>query len=287
MTSNQRLASDSLDTLDAGISVLESFPGPAQSLALGEISARLDLSKSRVFRILTTLKRRGFVEQASRGGPYRLGYKLERLGSAVATVRSLPRVAVPVMRDLSQTLRGTIVLRVPDGDEQLTVECVHSPEVLRTSYPVGARLSLTYGSTGKILMAFRPPQAAEEILRRVPLTHSGPRAIIEPAAYLRELDGVRAAGYALSLEEAVAGVRGVAAPVFDGDGTAIAAIAVSFPASALPKKRLPTVARALAEASRAIGSQFGFTAVDPERRRGRAASPRLPGDPLDPTPIRS
>ena len=107
-------------------------------------------SKSRAFRILSTLKHRGFVDQPLRGGPYRLGEKLGMMANTFVLFRALPLVARPVMEQLSRSVRGTVVLRVPDGSEQLTLACIHSPEVLRTSYPVGALHPMTYGSTGRL-----------------------------------------------------------------------------------------------------------------------------------------
>jgi DNA-binding IclR family transcriptional regulator len=257
MPRQQRLSPDGLDGLDAGLAVLEAFRPEQGALTLGEISHRLGLSKSRVFRILSTLKRRGFAEQVVRGGPYRLGPKVVEVAQAVGPRRSLLAAATPVLTALSQALRGTVVLRILDGVEQLTLDCVHSPEVLRTSFPVGARLPATYGSTGKVLLAFRPGAVTGDILARCPPV-GGSRGTTARMAYRRELERVRVAGFALNLEESVTGVRSVGAPVLDGDGTAAAAIAISFPVAALPRTRIREVARHLCAAGNDIGIRVGY-----------------------------
>lgn len=264
MPRQKRLNPDGLDGLDAGLAVLEAFRPDRPQLMLGEISGRLGLSKSRVFRILSTLKRRGFVEQPGRGTPYQLGLKVVEVAGAVGRGRSLLTVTAPILAELSQALRGTVVLRVLDGVEQLTLDCVHSPEVLRTTYPVGARLPASYGSTGKVLLAFHPAEVTEAILSRGPLAGGTPRAITRLADYRRELERVRAAGYALNLEEAVVGVRGVASPILDGSGTAIAAIGISFPASALPRTRIREVAERLCRAARNVSARLGHLLTEPE-----------------------
>lgn len=241
----------SLDGLDAGLAVLERFH-PDRAFTLGEISASLGLSKSRAFRILSTLKRRGFVDQPMRGGPYRLGEKLGMLANTFMLFRALPSIAQPVMEQLSQSVRGTVVLRVPDGCQQLTLACVHSPEVLRTSFPVGALHPMTYGSTGKALLAFARGDNIARLLDQLG----------EPSDKLRaDVRLTRRRGYALNLEETVRGVRGIAAPILDADGHAVAAIGISFPALALSRARIPEVAAKLVSACETIGARCGYAAA--------------------------
>jgi DNA-binding IclR family transcriptional regulator len=256
MPKQRRIARDGLDGLNAGLAVLETF-GPRAELTLTDISSRLGLYKSRVFRILTTLKRRGFVEQPARGGPYRLGLRLFELGSRVARATSLHAAAVPVLGELSERSRGTVVLRVLDGEEQVTLECIHSPEVLRTSFPVGARLPATYGSTGKVLLGFLPDAAAAVLIEQAAARPGGGAHLTDVARFRRELAMVSALGYAVNLEESVEGVRGVAAPVLGSDGSALAAIGISFPAAQLPRRGIPTVARDLCTAAREISQRLG------------------------------
>jgi DNA-binding IclR family transcriptional regulator len=243
--------SGGLDSLDAGLSVLESLSHRDQWSTLGEISSRLGLSKSRVFRILATLKRRGFVEQPVRGGPYRLGKQLEVLSGSVLLHRTLPRIADPLMEELSHALRGTVVLRILEADEQVTLQCAHSPEVLRTSYPVGSRLPGSYGSTGRVLLAFQAADVVERVLNAAPPSDLG--------SFRAELEQTRKSGFALNLEETALGVRSVAAPVLDPAGHAVASIAVSFPALALPRSRIPKVAQELQATCDTIQSRLGYS----------------------------
>jgi DNA-binding IclR family transcriptional regulator len=276
MPRQQRLTPDGLDGLDAGLAVLETFRTGQAALTLGEISHRLGLSKSRVFRILRTLKRRGFAEQVVRGGPYQLGRKVVEVAQAAGQGFTLLEAAAPVLAALSQALRGTVVLRILDGVEQLTLDCVHSPEVLRTSFPVGARLPATYGSTGKALLAFRPRAVTGDILARCPPAGEVRGMTPRLADYRRELERVRAAGFALNLEESVAGVRSVGAPVLDGDGMAAAAIAISFPVAALPRTRIREVARHLCASANEIGIRLGYAHAPAIPSAGSRTGRRVP-----------
>lgn len=239
-----------LDGLDAGLAVLECF-GPSKLLSLGEISAALGLSKSRTFRILATLKQRGFVEQAARGEPYKLGQKVWLMAHGYMQASMLPQLARPFMEELSRTVRGTIVLRVFEGEEQVTLECIHSPEVLRTSFPVGARYPATYGSTGKALLAFSAQSRIDAALQGLSKRDAG--------RLEAELGLVRQQGYALNLEESVRGVRGMAAPVLSREGEVVASIGASFPALDLPQSRIPQVSKAVRATCAAVRKRCGYS----------------------------
>lgn len=249
MTETSDILPANLDGLDAGLTVLEFF-GPSRSVSLGEVSSALNLSKSRTFRILNTLKQRGFVEQSVRGGPYRLGGKIWEMANGFFLFRNLPDIARPIMQALSQSVRGTIVLRALEGSEQLTLECIHSPEVLRTSFPVGAHYPASYGSTGKALLAFAQEVQLEPLLAGI--SKSDRKALLD------ELRLTRKRGYALNLEKSVRGVHGIAGPILDGEMHAVAAIGISFPSSDLPRSRIPEVADALAEACETIRGRCGY-----------------------------
>ena len=249
MILNSETVPANLDGLDAGLTVLEFF-GPRRSLTLGEVSSALNLSKSRTFRILNTLKQRGFVEQSVRGGPYRLGGKISEMAHGFLLFRTLPDVERPIMQALSQSVRGTVVLRAFEGREQLTLECIHSQEVLRTSFAVGAHYPATYGSTGKALLAFSQPDEVGSLLSHLPTP--------ERLKLLDEFRLTRERGYALNLQESVRGVHGIAGPILDTNRHPVAAIGISFPSSDLPRSRIPEVAEALAGACETIRGRCGY-----------------------------
>ena len=55
-------------------------------LTLAELSKRLDLPKSSVFRYLVTLEARGYVERLPETDRYRLGLRLFEIGTLVASL---------------------------------------------------------------------------------------------------------------------------------------------------------------------------------------------------------
>ena len=68
-------------------------------------------------------------------------------------------------------------------------------------------------------------------LPRGKLTAFTPRTITEPAALAREIEQVRARGYAEAIEEREAGLSAIAAPVWDTGGNLAAIVALQGPSS--------------------------------------------------------
>jgi IclR family acetate operon transcriptional repressor len=83
--------------------------------------------------------------------------------------------------------------------------------------------------------------------------------LVEPADVRRELQKIRAARYALDLEEFALGLKCVAAPLFDHARRVVASLGIAGRAVRLSSDRLPRLASLVREsaaaASRALGGE--------------------------------
>jgi DNA-binding IclR family transcriptional regulator len=84
------------------------------------------------------------------------------------------------------------------------------------------------------------------------------RTIVDGAALQRELEAARARGYATAVDELEPGLAVVAAPVFDADGSVVAALAISGPASRLTEHRLALLGRVAIEQAHALSARLGY-----------------------------
>jgi len=122
---------------------------------------------------------------------------------------------------------------------------------------VGLAVPLHCSALGKVLLAFgAAPVPAGQLHACTPRTITGRN---ELAA---ELAQVRARGYAVTDEELEPGLVAVAAPVFAGGATAIAAISVSAPASRLTPDQIPGTAARCAAAARDLSAVLAGPQAD-------------------------
>ncbi|MFZ8813042.1 MAG: IclR family transcriptional regulator [Thermus aquaticus] len=236
-------------TLERGLVVLEALSTLGEA-GLGPLAAATGLSKSTLYRLLQTLVRKGFVEEA--GGVYRVGPRAFAVGQAYPR-QSLLEAARPEMEALAEALGESVNLGVMAGLEALYLDQVEGKKLVRLFTAPGSRAPLHATGVGKVLLAYRG------VPEGLSLEAYAPHTLTTREGLLEELKRVRAQGYALDNEEKELGVRCVAAPVFGPGGEVVAALSLSAPASRLSPEEAHRLAPQVAAAARRASLRLGFT----------------------------
>ncbi len=239
--------------LSRGLDVLEHLAGNREGLSLGEIARRLEMSKSGTHGVLSILAKRGFVERLP-GGTYRLGLKAWHLGNGMLEAE-LSRMAQPIMERLVQETGEGAILGVLTGFDVVYLNRVESAQTVRVHAQVSDRVPANCTSTGLALLAFRPPGYLESHLPDT-LTGTTEATIVDPDSLRRDLKRIRARGYAINRGGWRIDVGGIAAPVLDREGFAIAGLCIAAPSSRMTKAWFARVVPATLQAAETIGHQF-------------------------------
>jgi DNA-binding IclR family transcriptional regulator len=262
--------------------VLKAFLGHEEQLGPSELGRRLGLGKSTVHRLLTTLVAEGLIEQDSRTGGYRLGIVMFELGEAVRIHMDLHSAAAPVLAMLREETRETAQVGVLDRGEVVYVDRLESSHSLRLFTETGRRVPAHCTSSGKVLLAFLPASARDELLAGLPLAALTPDTITDPARLNTELARVRAHGWAEAVNERETGVASIAAPVRDFRGEVVAAISIGAPLVRLGAAQRRRYARSVTEAGDAVSRRLGWSRAQPQPAApppGRAGETKLPAAP--------
>lgn len=261
-THSQR--SGAIQSVERAVAVLKLFGECETDLGVTELARRLKLHKSTVSRLLSTLEAGGFVQQDPRNGRYRLGLQLATLAGRALTQYELGDVARPWLRELANSTGETTTLSVLDGNEAVNIDQVLAPNPVKHLGWIGRRLPLHCTAAGKPLLAYQPVAVIERYLA-APLPRYTARTITNPALLRRELERVRAQGFALGQEEYEAELSAVGAAVFDFRGDVVASITVSGPSYRLPPPRLLELGAAVHHAAARISAQLGHRPVHAAR----------------------
>jgi IclR family transcriptional regulator, acetate operon repressor len=221
---------------ERALAVLTMFDETRAELGVSEMAAALGVHKSTASRLAAALERSGLLTRCGRR--YRLGLEAIRLGMLALRSFDLVSAMQPTMEKLARQTGETINLAVPRGTGILNVAEIPSTFILGCAGGwIGRRTSPHAVANGKVLMAHRAIPVPRQLDRHTD------RTITTPAALEAELASVRDLGYATAIGELEDGLVAVAAPVFDGAGSCIAAISISGPAFRLQPAMLDELGR--------------------------------------------
>jgi DNA-binding IclR family transcriptional regulator len=251
---------DDLKTLERGLRVLNELARDSEQLGARELERRLGIARSAVQRGLTTLKAHGFVRQDPNSKLYELGYAALALGEAATAKKQLVQACKDRMQKLCAISDETVCLNVRDGASRVPIFQVETEQELRISIKIGQRYPLLAGAGGKALLAFF---SSDELAQfRTALMSDWRRFGTTPKSW-REIDrslaDVRTRGYAVTQSEAIPEAVGIAAPIFDNAGRAVACIGIYGPAFRLTRARVIDLAPRVKDAARAISRSLGAT----------------------------
>jgi len=245
--------------LSKGLSLLTLIADSPQPLAFTELGRYSGLPKSTLHRILQALIDYRLIRFDEASQTYRLGVRLFEMAHRVWSefdLRSAAESELLRLRDLAQE---TTRLGLLDAGEVLLIDQRDHIQGMRLANGVGSRLPAMASALGKALMAYRPPEELRRHLDTHALKAMTPNTILDTAEMQRELDLIKARGYAISVEEATLGISGVAAPILDHRGESIGAVSISGPAFRLTPERLHALGRDVIEAARRISGNVGET----------------------------
>src|SRR3954471_18156830 len=177
------------------LAVLSAFGPTHPSLTLSEISRRSGLTLTTTHRLVGELRQWGGLERGP-DGRYAIGLRLLELGALAPHGLQLRELALPYLDDLHQATRANVHLAVRDGADVVYVEALRARGAIRILSRLGGRWPLHATGTGRVLLAFAPPEVQEEVLHR-PLHRFTTETVTDPAQLRRILADVRRTGVAV------------------------------------------------------------------------------------------
>lgn len=246
----------SVQTLDRAIALMRHV-ADADGLSLTEAAAAAALPPSTAYRMLATLQHHGIVEFDETAQLWHIGADCFRIGSAFLRRRKIAERGRQVMQALVARSGETANLAVAEEDGVVFVSQVETHEPIRAFFRPGTRGPFHASGVGKAILAHLPPVRAAAMVERLSLERFTDRTVTEPATLLRELERIRARGWALDDEERNPGMRCVAAPIFNEYGEPVAGLSLSGPTVRMTRATVgalgPVVRDAAAEITRSIG----------------------------------
>jgi len=240
--------------LEKGLDVLECLSEQGVPLTQAQLARALGRGPSELFRVLTTLERRGYVARDPISGAYTLTLRLFALARAHSPYEGLLRAAARPLRELTAEIRESCHITVPHRGRCLVLHEEPSPARVRLSVEVGSTVPLHRAASGRLLLAVCDPARRRDLLDQDP---EGARLSAEEWQRLEaRLSEIQERGYEEARGDTVEGVSDLAVLIGPAESPLHAALTVS----ALPRDHaafvqatLPPLRRCAETIARAAG----------------------------------
>lgn len=245
-------------SVDKACQLIEMVSDHPDGIGITELASQAGMYKSTVHRLLTTLLKRGYIEQEETSGKYKLGYTLLDMGMKLLASIDLRREALIYLQQLAVESNEVVHLAILDQGEIVYVEKVESQNTIRMHSRVGKRVPVHATGLGKAILAFLSVSEAVAIIDRYGLPALTDHTITDRGTFLKSLERTRANGYAIDVEENQLGISCVAAPIWDNNRRVIAACSVSGPSVRITPERMRELVPIVTRTGFQISERLGY-----------------------------
>jgi IclR family transcriptional regulator, KDG regulon repressor len=248
----------SIEVLSRAIDILSVFTHARPTMSLAEIVKAVQLPKTTVFRILSSLVARGFCEWDPHEGKYCLGSEFVRFADIHRRQSNVHDVAIPVMREIRNLINETVILSVRSGDSRVHIDFVESLQPIRRMADLGVRAPLYVGAASKVLLAGMEDDEIDAYLDRTALEAFQKSTITDRNVLWREVRTIRKRGFAESKGELFPGGGALAAPIKNFSGKTVAVMDILTPEHRYTMAHREECIGLLLDGSRRASERLGY-----------------------------
>lgn len=219
------------------LSVLEAVADRRDGVPLSELAQIVDTPKSSLLMMLKGLVASNHLTVLNQR--YRLGGAAFKLAHTMLGARpSMSPVLHEALVELWERTQESAVATSLDRDAMTVVydEGLESPQTIRYTVAVGSARPLYSTAAGQAMLAFQSAEVQDRYLKHTRLEKHTSATIVDPVRLREKLARIRHEGFAVSIQEGIAGAVGIAAPLFGPDGSCDKALLIAGPIGRLDRQ---------------------------------------------------
>lgn len=257
----------SAPALDKGLDIIELLALSSEPLTQAQIASHLNKTVNEIYRMLNTLKKRGYVEFDEKSDQYSLSYKLLTLVVSLNPIKTLIEKALPAMREITVKTNHSIHLSIYTAGKLLVVAQQDSPSAFNYHVAVGSTFDLLETSSGRVLLTFQSEQERKRRLERRKLfmkiskeSNISKTKIkqIEKQFSKKTIHKIKKDGCEIVKSLQIEGVTNISYPIFDNSCYAVAALTTPFIRRFYEKTNVKETSNILNKYSEKLSKDLGY-----------------------------
>ena len=236
----------SIQSVENALDLFEALCEGEPEVRISQLSDRLGMNKTSIFRLLATFENRGYAEKNQKSGKYKLGPSAYDLGQKLLSRMTLLRIAKPELERLARECNEALYLVVPRAQEILLLDMVDTLQQVKILSLLGNRYPMTGPSPGRVILA----HCAD-------LWKAARGAA--PVELETELAKIAEQGYCYDAGRFGEGIASLAVPLFNEDKRILGSLCMVGPEFRLTRERIRNELLArLQDAGIVISSKLGY-----------------------------
>jgi DNA-binding IclR family transcriptional regulator len=249
--------SDSLQSVERALRVVEVLVHEARPMSVREISEAIGINRTTAHRLVATLCSAGWTERAP-DGRFQLSVKFLAIGHVVNHQRHFLDEIRPELIRISQATRETVHVGVLDGFEVLHVDKIETLERMGVSSRIGTRGAVHSTSLGMAIMAAQDDETIERYIVGAS-TLPEPLGFTDTERFRRLVEETRGRGFSLDDEDDSIGVRCIGVAVRGPDSNPLFAISITGPSPRFTRDAAMRYGPELAGTGERLSQHFGYS----------------------------
>ncbi len=220
-------------------------------MSLSELSHKLEIPKSTMFKLLHTMVAEGFLERNKESGKYRPGCRTISLSNTVLANSQFSRLAYPHLKSLASRTGLVAHLTCYGHGEVIWLMKVEDENQPPLYSRVGRRAPAYAPASGKAILAYLDAEQIDKLVgyRWKTLT---PKTNTDKDKFLRDISFTKQNGFSFQREEVDLGVASLAVPILDDKQKPVAGISVAGYEPYFNKTRMQDICALLKHTAREV-----------------------------------
>lgn len=228
-------------------------------MGLLELSDALELNKSTVHRMLSSLIYMGYAKQNENTQKYSLSFKIVNMAGKLLERTNILPIARPYLEALSNLSGETVHLVQREGNHILYIDKVEATAgSIRMVSHVGMIHPMYCSGVGKAIMSTMNEETIAQIWNESIIEKKTEHTITDFGEFKQVLAHIRKQRYALDDEENELGVRCIAACIYDYHREVKYAFSISGPVSRMTPEYIEKLSKDVLRVQKELSEELGY-----------------------------